>query len=43
MRVIFEVAELHGHVALVLGCGAFGCPPHDVARAFGEEASWPRR
>ena len=40
VRVIFEIAELHGHDALVLGalgCGAFGCPPHDVARVFGEE------
>jgi uncharacterized protein (TIGR02452 family) len=40
VRVIFEVAVLHGHDALVLGalgCGAFGCPPDDVARVFKEE------
>jgi uncharacterized protein (TIGR02452 family) len=40
VRAIFEVAVMHGHDAMVLGalgCGAFGCPPDDVAAVFKEE------
>ena len=37
IRMIFAVARAHGHDSLVLGalgCGAFGCPPAQVATLF---------
>jgi len=37
IELIFQVAHTHGHSVLILtafGCGAWRCPPHDVADAF---------